>query len=64
MPDPLPLNDKNTQRLFEIVEALQQRHGLDVEAAELKQYPAWLRSGFPRRLVHVGLERWGVVEME
>jgi len=36
---------------------------LEVDAAELKRYLEWLRSGFPKRLVHAGLERWSMVEM-
>ena len=75
MSDTLPLNDENTQRLFAIVEALQpvttrgvqedleRRHGLQVETAELVRYLEWLRSGFPRRLVHAGPERWAVIEL-
>ncbi len=73
--DPLPLTDENTERLLAIVaalqpattaqvrEELQRRHGLEVETAELRRYLEWLRSGFPLRLVHVGLERWSVVEI-
>lgn len=75
MSDALPLSEENTSRLFALVEALQpattrqvqealaEQYGLQVEAEELKRYLEWLRSGFPKRLVHVGLERWSVVEM-
>lgn len=75
MPDALPLTEENTQRLFDIVAALQpattrqvqeelaRRHGVEVDLAELTRYLEWLRSGFPRRLVHAGLERWAVIEL-
>lgn len=75
MPDSFPLTDENTQRLLDIVAALQpvttrqiqeelaRRYGLQVDLAELSRYLGWLRSGFPRRVVRAGLERWAVIEL-
>ena len=75
MDDLSKLSEENSDRIMTIVEELQpvtarevreelaRRYGLEVELEQLVRYMEWLRSGFPRKLVHAGPDAWGVVDL-
>ncbi len=75
MDDLSKLCQETSDRIMDIVDQLQpvgapvvqqelaQRHGLEVELKQLVRYMEWLRSSFPRKLVHAGPDAWSVVDL-
>lgn len=75
MGDLTKLREENSNRILDIVEALQpvtarqvqeelqSRHGVAADLEQVVRYMEWLRSGFPRKLAHAGPDLWIVVDL-
>lgn len=75
MDDLTKLSEENTNRILDIVEALQpttarrvqeeleRKHGVRAELDQVVRYMEWLRSGFPRKLAHAGPDGWILVDL-
>lgn len=75
MGDLTKLSEDDSNRILDIVEALQRatarqvqaelerKHGVHAELEQVVRYMEWLRSGFPRKLAHAGPDHWIVVDL-
>jgi transposase len=75
MSDLTKLNEENSNRILDIVAALQpvtaqrvleelaRQHGVEAELGQVVRYMEWLRSGFPRKLSHAGPDLWLMVDL-
>jgi hypothetical protein len=47
----------------QVLAELQKRFGVEAELPQLVRYMEFLRSNFPRKLVHAGPDGWGMVDL-
>ena len=75
MGDLTKLNKEDSEHILDIVgelgtcttedvlRGLSARHGTEAPIEQVQRYMEFLRSGFPRKLVHAGPGRWNLVDL-